>query len=64
MNKDEKTGNWTFDDPDWDEFYRVIKGDGPCNKERLQVRNWAVSHGEWVRNALSKPGIKSTVPLA
>ena len=64
MNKDEESGQWEYDDPDWDEFYRVIKGDGPCNKERLQVRNWAVSHGEWVRKALSKPHIKSTVPLA
>jgi hypothetical protein len=31
----------------------VIAGNGPCNKERLAVRWWAESHGEWVRKAIS-----------
>lgn len=57
-------GKWTFGDPDWDEFWRTIKGDGPCNKERLAVRRWAEEHGRWVRNALSNPSTKHTVPLA
>ena len=55
---------WEYSDPDWDEFYRVIKGDGPCNKERLQVRAWAEEHGRWVREALLKPDEKYTLPLA
>jgi ring-1,2-phenylacetyl-CoA epoxidase subunit PaaA len=57
-------GTWSYDDPDWDEFYRVIKGDGPCNAERLKVRNWAVENGLWVREALVNEEAKSTVPLA
>jgi ring-1,2-phenylacetyl-CoA epoxidase subunit PaaA len=36
---------------DWDEFYRVIKGDGPCNRDRLQTRVDAWEDGAWVRDA-------------
>ena len=36
---------------DWDEFYRVIKGEGPCNRERLQTRVDAWEEGAWVREA-------------
>ena len=35
---DELTGNWKFTDPDWDEFDKVISGNGPLNKERLRMR--------------------------
>ena len=37
---------------DWDEFYRVVKGDGPCNRERLAARVAAWEDGAWVRDAL------------
>jgi len=57
-------GTWSYDDPDWDEFYNVIKGNGPCNVERLKVRNWAVENGLWVREALVNKEALSTVPLA
>ncbi len=36
---------------DWDEFYNVIKGNGPCNKMRLDARNKAHNEGLWVREA-------------
>ncbi|GAA6140912.1 1,2-phenylacetyl-CoA epoxidase subunit PaaA [Hydrogenophaga sp. 5NK40-0174] len=36
---------------DWDEFWRVIGGDGPCNRERLQARVDAWDDGAWVRDA-------------
>lgn len=36
---------------DWDEFYNVIKGNGPCNKERLEARRKAHEDGAWVRDA-------------
>lgn len=36
---------------DWDEFWRVINGDGPCNKERLATRVKAHEDGAWVREA-------------
>ena len=36
----------------WDEFYNVIKGNGPCNKERLATRVKAHEDGAWFRDAL------------
>ncbi len=64
LKKDPETGKWSFSDPDWDEFYEVIKGNGPCNAERLAVRKWAEETGLWVRQALATPHTMSTVPLA
>ena len=55
---------WEFSDPDWEEFKRVINGDGPCNAERLAVRRYAEQAGRWVREALTNPTEKYTVPLA
>jgi ring-1,2-phenylacetyl-CoA epoxidase subunit PaaA len=48
-NKD--TGNWEFGKINWDEFYNVIKGNGPCNKERMSARREAHEEGRWVREA-------------
>jgi ring-1,2-phenylacetyl-CoA epoxidase subunit PaaA len=48
---DEKTENWNFGKIDWDEFWRVVKGDGPCNRERLSARRKAHAEGAWVREA-------------
>ncbi|MCL4139749.1 UNVERIFIED_CONTAM: hypothetical protein GTU68_041404 [Idotea baltica] len=64
LQKDEATGNWTFSDPNWDEFYRVIKGDGPCNKERIQVRKWVANNHAWVRTALMQPSQIQAVPMS
>jgi ring-1,2-phenylacetyl-CoA epoxidase subunit PaaA len=52
LHYDERSGNWTYGEIDWDEFWRVIKGDGPCNKERLAARKLAHEDGRWVREAL------------
>ncbi len=49
----EKTGHYDFTPPDWDELKRVVNGDGPCNKERLEVRRRAHEEGRWVREALA-----------
>ena len=53
LRKDETTGRWTFTEPDWEDFKRVINGDGPCNAERIAVRRAAEENGAWVRRALS-----------
>ena len=45
------TGHWEFGDIDWSEFKRVLAGDGPCNRERLENRRAAVAEGAWVRKA-------------
>lgn len=52
LRYDEEKGEWLFTEPDWDEFKRVIRGDGPMNKERLGVRRLAHEEGRWVREAL------------
>jgi len=47
----EERGHYDFGDINWDEFWNVVKGNGPCNKERLDVRKSAWEEGAWVRAA-------------
>ncbi|MBN8492767.1 MAG: 1,2-phenylacetyl-CoA epoxidase subunit A [Burkholderiales bacterium] len=47
----EERGHYDFGPIDWDEFWRVVGGDGPCNRERLAERVKAWEEGEWVREA-------------
>ncbi|UWS00643.1 1,2-phenylacetyl-CoA epoxidase subunit PaaA [Phaeobacter inhibens] len=48
----EERGHYDYTDPDWNEFFDVIKGNGPCNVDRLAARNKAWDDGEWVRDGL------------
>lgn len=48
---DEASGDWRFGQIDWDEFWAVVKGNGPCNRERLAARRQAHDDGAWVREA-------------
>jgi len=64
LHKDEETKRWVYTEPDWNEFKRVINGDGPCNKERLAVRRHAEEAGRWVRAALRRPDQVYVTPLA
>lgn len=50
---DEESGNWIYGRIDWDEFWRVVKGDGPCNQERMEARRAAHDNGTWVREAMA-----------
>ena len=47
----ETTKDWQFGEIDWSEFFEVIKGNGPCNHERLAARRDAHANGAWVRDA-------------
>lgn len=47
----EERGHHDFGPIDWDEFWNVVKGNGPCNKERLDARRTAWEDGAWVREA-------------
>jgi ring-1,2-phenylacetyl-CoA epoxidase subunit PaaA len=47
----EETGHYEFGEIDWNEFWEVIKGNGPCNKERIDSRRKAKEEGMWVREA-------------
>lgn len=46
-----KTNHYEFSEPDWSEFYSVIIGNGPCNKDRINTRRNAYEKGKWVRDA-------------
>lgn len=64
LHKNPETNMWEFTEPDWNEFYEVIKGNGPCNAERLAVRRAAEDNGAWVRDALRKADQQYVTPLA
>jgi ring-1,2-phenylacetyl-CoA epoxidase subunit PaaA len=46
-----ETGHYDFGEINWEEFWNVVKGNGPCNKQRLEARNKAWNEGAWVREA-------------
>jgi ring-1,2-phenylacetyl-CoA epoxidase subunit PaaA len=48
---EEKDGH-DFSEPDWTEFYDVLAGNGPCNKDRLGARVKAWDDGAWFREGL------------
>ena len=48
---DEETGHYRFSDIDWQEFFDVLAGNGPCNQQRMQKRRKAQDDGAWVREA-------------
>jgi ring-1,2-phenylacetyl-CoA epoxidase subunit PaaA len=48
---DAESGHYRFGAIDWSEFQRVLSGDGPCNRERLEARRRAEEEGLWVREA-------------
>ena len=47
----EQRKHYDFGPIDWDEFWNVVNGNGPCNKERLEARVKAHEEGAWVREA-------------
>lgn len=47
----EERQSYDFGAIDWAEFWRVVGGEGPCNRERLAARNKAWNDGAWVREA-------------
>ena len=44
-------GHHDFGEPDWEEFMQVVKGNGPCNAQRIAHRRAAHEDGAWVREA-------------
>jgi len=47
----EDRGHYDYGEPDWMEFFNIIKGNGPCNKLRVDNRREAHEEGQWVRDA-------------
>ncbi|MEY3425487.1 MAG: hypothetical protein RL679_845 [Bacteroidota bacterium] len=53
-----ETGHYSYGEIDWTEFWEVVKGNGPCNKERVDARRKAKENGEWVREAANAFAVK------
>ncbi|MCA9966570.1 MAG: 1,2-phenylacetyl-CoA epoxidase subunit A [Anaerolineales bacterium] len=64
LHFDEVSGNWMTGPIDWDEFWRVVRGNGPCNKERLAARQEAHENGRWVREAMAAFATRSEQVMA
>jgi ring-1,2-phenylacetyl-CoA epoxidase subunit PaaA len=47
----EERGHYDFGTINWEEFWNVVKGNGPCNKQRVETRKKAWEEGKWVRDA-------------
>jgi ring-1,2-phenylacetyl-CoA epoxidase subunit PaaA len=47
----EEKGGYDFGEIDWEEFYAVVRGEGPVAKERMEARRSAWEEGAWVREA-------------
>lgn len=54
----EASRHYDFGEINWDEFWNVVKGNGPCNKQRLDARRNAWEKGEWVREAAAAHAAK------
>ncbi len=63
LRYDEAADTWLYDDPDWEEFKRVVRGGGPVTKERLEARRLAHENGLWVREALTAAAANRSVPM-
>ncbi len=50
--------HYDFGEIDWNEFWQVVKGNGPCNRERLEARKNAWEEGAWVREAAAAHAAK------
>jgi len=51
-------GHYDIGPIDWNEFFEVIKGNGPCNRDRLRTRKRAYEEGSWVREAANAHAAK------
>lgn len=56
----EERGHYDYGDIDWEEFHRVLRGGGPCNRERLRARVKAHDEGAWFRDGLSAYAAKQS----
>ena len=56
----EERGQYDFGAIDWSEFYSVLKGNGPCNRDRIQTRGKAWDDGAWFRDGLNAHAEKQT----
>jgi ring-1,2-phenylacetyl-CoA epoxidase subunit PaaA len=60
----ESKGGYDYGAIDWDEFYAVVRGEGPVAKERMEARVKAWDDGAWVRAAASAYAAKHETKAA
>jgi ring-1,2-phenylacetyl-CoA epoxidase subunit PaaA len=60
----EEKGGYDFGEINWDEFWNVVQGNGPCNKERIDARRNAKENGAWVREAANAYAAKKKMKKA
>jgi len=53
IHYDEDSKIWTYKQPDWTEFVKIIRNGGPCSQSRLNLRRTSYENNGWVRDALS-----------
>src|SRR5687768_10538498 len=53
LRYDESKGEWIWGDPGWDEFWQVVKGNGPMTATRLLYRKTMWDHHAWVREVVT-----------
>ena len=64
LELDAESGHYSCGEIDWQEFYDVIAGNGPCNRERMAVRRAAHEDGAWVREAAQAYAEKHAAKVA
>ncbi|OJU80792.1 MAG: 1,2-phenylacetyl-CoA epoxidase subunit A [Solirubrobacterales bacterium 70-9] len=64
LQLDEESGEYRFGPIDWDEFWEVVKGNGPCNRRRIEHRRRAHEEGAWVREAAAAYAAKREATVA
>jgi ring-1,2-phenylacetyl-CoA epoxidase subunit PaaA len=62
LHWNEERGHHDFGPIDWDEFWAVVKGDGPCNRQRMEHKIAAWDDGAWVREAALVHAEKRAAP--
>lgn len=60
----EERGHYDFGEIDWDEFWEVVKGHGPMNRERIDAKVSAWDDGAWVREAAAAYAAKQVEEVA
>ena len=60
----EERGHYDFSEPDWSEFFDVLKGNGPCSVDRIETRKKAWDDGAWFRDAMLEHAKKHKTKVA
>src|SRR4051812_4568504 len=64
LRYDAEAGHYVFGEPDWAEFSAVLRGEGPCNTQRMTHRRGAHDEGGWVRDAAEAYAAKRKAAVA